>query len=269
MTRGCAARWRIALSFARLTMRRRFFVDQFDRDSAMLRGDAATHLTRVLRAEAGQQFELSDGTQLWLGEISQVERGSVKFSLIEQLQAQPARLHVDLLLAIVKFDRFEWAIEKATELGVSAIVPVAAARSEKGLIAAAAKRAARWQKILFESAQQSRRMGAPKLAGVVKSEAGFNGGGRADAIRILLSEEAAAPSLKDVLSEYSTYRLSDCAESTARISIAIGPEGGWTSGELELAKVAGFRAASLGAYILRTETAVAAALASINYALGG
>src|SRR5207245_2308146 len=144
-------------------MRRRFFVEQFDGDRAVMEGEAAHHLGRVLRAQAGQLYELSDGERVWLGRIESVQRDRVQFALVEELRAAPPIVDITLLLAVVKFDSFEWAIEKATELGVSTIVPLAAARSEKSLIAAAAKRAERWKKILLESSQQSRRFRIPVL----------------------------------------------------------------------------------------------------------
>ena len=139
-------------------MRRRFFVTGFQEGSAVLEGDAAHHLSRVLRVEPGQLFELSDGESLWLASTETVGREEIRFTLVSPLPVYKSVLHITVLLAIVKFDRWEWAIEKATELGVDEIVPLAAERSEHGLIAAAAKRAERWQRILMESAQQSRRL---------------------------------------------------------------------------------------------------------------
>src|SRR5579862_1887467 len=178
-------------------MRRRFFVEQFDGGTATLRGDTARHLSAVLRATPGQQYELSDGAQVWLGEIRETSRDSVKFSLVEQMPARESKLRVELLLAIVKFDRFEWAIEKATELGVSAIVPVAAARSEKGLLAATAKRAGRWKRILTESAQQARRLRIPVLGELAKPQDAFRAVNAH--IRLLLSERDDASAMRDLL----------------------------------------------------------------------
>jgi 16S rRNA (uracil1498-N3)-methyltransferase len=245
-------------------MRRRFFVEQFDGDSAMLRGETALHLSKVLRAEPGQLFELSDGAQLWLGKVQTAVRDSVKFSLVERLPVREPRLQVDLLLAIVKFDRFEWAIEKATELGVGAIVPIAAARSDKGLIMAAPKRADRWKKLLFESAQQSRRLAPPALVALTRFNEAIQPSVQGYDVSVLLSEDANAPSLQKVLSHAPT----PAAGAPLRVRVAIGPEGGWTAEEMERAEAAKFQPASLGTLILRTETAVAAALASVNYALG-
>ena len=238
-------------------MRRRFFVEQFESGHAQLRGEAAEHLGRVLRAQPGQQYELSDGREVWLAQIETASKSSIEFALVEQLPAQVARLHTTLLLSIVKFDRFEWCLEKATELGVAHIAPVAAERSEKGLIAAATKRSERWRKILLESAQQARRVAVPIL-GEPAAAAEACAAIAPAALRVLLSEQESAPSLRRVL-QGATAQMA---------ALAIGPEGGWTEREFSAFTAAGFHAASLGGNILRTETAVIAALAAVNYALG-
>src|SRR6201997_31586 len=156
-------------------MRRRFFVDKFDAQRAVMEGEAAHHLGRVLRAQPGQLYELSDGTSVWLGRIETVSRDSVEFSLVEEIPAYQPALKATLILSVVKFDAFEWALEKATELGVSRIVPLTAARSEKALLAAAVKRAERWNKLLLEASQQSRRVQLPILDSLAKPEAAFAG----------------------------------------------------------------------------------------------
>ena len=220
-----------------------------------MEGEAAHHLARVLRAQTGQLYELSDGERVWLGRIENVSRDRVQFALVEELPAVQPYLDITLLLAIVKFDAFEWAIEKATELGVSTIVPLAAARSEKALLVAAAKRAERWKKILLEASQQSRRVRVPVLNTLERSESAF--ASLKDGLRVMLSERTTALPLRKVL---------DGQRATKAI-LAIGPEGGWTDAEFAAAKASGFQEASLGRLILRTETAVIAALASLNYAL--
>src|ERR1700694_5065410 len=151
-------------------MRRRFFVERFENAAAVLYGEAAHHLGRVLRAQPGQLYELSDGEDVWLGRVETVGRETVNFALVEKLDAYRPKLEVTLLLSVVKFDAFEWALEKATELGVSRIVPIAAEVSEKGFLAAAQKRAQRWEKLLLEASQQSRRVRLPLLSEVMKPE---------------------------------------------------------------------------------------------------
>ena len=236
-------------------LRRRFFVDGFDSGRAVLAGEAAHHLGRVLRAEPGQLYELSDGTSVWLGKVEFASKDQIQFSLVEPLPVRTSSLDTTLLLAVVKFDAFEWALEKATELGVNRIVPLGAARSEKGLVTAAGKRAERWKKILFESSQQSRRVRLPVIEPVTPPREAF---AAADSdLKVLLSERADARSLRKILA----------GQSAGSVTLAIGPEGGWTDEELHAALKKGFEAASLGNLVLRTETAVTACLASVNFAL--
>jgi len=220
-----------------------------------MEGEAAHHLGRVLRAQTGQRYELSDGERVWLGEIASVGRDRVQFTLVEELPSHQPRLNVTLLLSVVKFEMFEWAIEKATELGVTTIVPLAAARSEKALFAAAPKRAERWKKILLEASQQSRRVRVPLLSEIQKPESAFASSN--EGVRVLLSERGEISPMRKVLE----------GQRTTKAYLAIGPEGGWTNSEFEAARRNGFQEASLGRLILRTETAVIAALASLNYAL--
>jgi 16S rRNA (uracil1498-N3)-methyltransferase len=242
-------------------MRRRFFIEQFEGTRATLRGAAAEHLGRVLRAEPGQLYELSDGRRVWLGRVESVgllKRGEnrIEFSLVEPIAAYESALRVELLIALVKFDRFEWCLEKATELGVQNIVPLVAARSDKALVGAAEKRHARWEKIVLESAQQSRRLRPPTVEPAVQADRAFAQAGAE--VKILLAERAEAPTMRNVLG----------AKPSNSVALAIGPEGGWTEAESVLAGAAGFSEASLGSLILRTETAVLAALAVVNFAMG-
>src|ERR1700730_10172135 len=220
-----------------------------------MQDDAAHHLGRVLRAQAGQLYELSNGDRVRLGRIEKVGRDRVEFALLEEVPAHQPSLQVTLLLAVVKFDMFEWAIEKATELGVATIVPLAAGRSEKALLSAAAKRAERWKKILLEASQQSRLVRVPVLAELAKPETVF--ASAKEVLRVMLSERPDAPTIRKVLE----------GQQQAKATLAVGPEGGWTDAELETARRGGFQEASLGHLILRTETAVVTALASLNYAL--
>ncbi len=249
-------------------MRRRFFVDSFDANSATLRGSTAEHLGRVLRAEPGQLYELSDGRTAWLARVDRValsKRGEnrIEFSLVEPLPAREPSLEIVLLISLVKFDRFEWCLEKATELGASEIIPLATARTDKPLIASAGKRLERWERILVESAQQARRLRPPSISAAVRPSDAF--ARSAAGCKILLSERREAPSLRSVLTSLDVNTAGNGPGGPPRsAAIAIGPEGGWTQEEIAAALAAGFAEASLGENILRTETAVLAALAIIQ-----
>ena len=239
-------------------------MQHFEAGAATLRGDAAHHLGRVLRAARGQLYELSDGESVWLARTERVGRDSVEFALVEPLPAQLSRLRITLLLSLVKFDRFEWALEKAVELGADEIVPLSAERSEKGLVSAAAKRAARWEKILLEAAQQARRLRIPALRNAAPPAKAFSTG--PDGIRLLLSERDGAAPMREAFGVNTDVGK---GKTELPIAVAVGPEGGWTDAEIAAGTAAGFAEVSLGANILRTETAVCAALAAVQYALEG
>jgi 16S rRNA (uracil1498-N3)-methyltransferase len=245
-------------------VRRRFFVDQFSNGGARLEGDAAHHLGRVLRAEPGQLYELSDGSAVFLARVEKVGREAVEFVTLEPIEAGQSALRATLLLAVVKFDRFEWALEKATELGVETIVPLAAERSEKALVAASAKRSERWRKILAESAQQARCLRVPVLDGAMRPAEAFRKAS-ASTVRILLSERANVPALGAVLEKETAPQAGGHADhGVAEVTFGVGPEGGWTEAEFSAATNAGFLEARLGDNILRTETAVVAGLAGLH-----
>ena len=132
-------------------------VESFGRDRTILTGEQAHHLARVLRAQPGQLYELSDGCEVWLGRVAGVSRDQIEFSLVEKLTQASAEPRLVLMAALIKFDRWEWLLEKGTELGVTEVVPLAATRTLKRLAQAVPKRSSRWQKILLNAAQARHR----------------------------------------------------------------------------------------------------------------
>jgi 16S rRNA (uracil1498-N3)-methyltransferase len=228
--------------------RRRWIADEFSGNQAALTGDHADHLVRVLRARVGQEFDIATGSTVRRGRIVTIEDGRVEFELGDEVPAV-AIPNITLLLAIFKFDRMEWAIEKCTELGVSRIVPVIARRTDAHLASAAAKRAERWRRIALQASEQSRRAAPPAITDAMKLAAATALPGL---LRIVLAESEKQTSLHDVL---------DSAEG--EILLAIGPEGGWAEDELQLFQEAGWTSASLGPTILRAETAAIAAVAVV------
>lgn len=235
--------------------RRRFFVPEIRRGSAELTGRDAEHLIRVLRAEPGQVHELSDNRDLYLAEIEVARKSLVSFRVLERLDTPVPSVQVSLLPALIKFERLEWLIEKATELGVSTIQLIEAERSEKGLARAAQHRVARWEKIALEASQQSRRAHLPRIEAPFRLEKSL----QLDAnIRLLLDEAPGAPPLLGCLPAERN--------ATDHVALLLGPEGGWTDRERELATGAGWIGCSLGAAVLRAETAGVASLAVIQAA---
>jgi 16S rRNA (uracil1498-N3)-methyltransferase len=231
--------------------RRRFFVDAVRGGVAELVGDSARHLTRVLRVEPGQRYEISDGRSAWLAEIAEAGGPRVVFRVIEPVETAELAVRITLCAALIKFDRLEWMIEKTTELGVDRIQPVEAARSEKGLLQASVKRAERWARIAREAAEQSRRLRAPEILPAAGLEACLAAGPDA---RYRL-EECDAPPLARLLAV--------APKGGDEVRLLVGPEGGWTEEERQAAARAGWLPASLGPRVLRAETAAIAAVAVV------
>jgi 16S rRNA (uracil1498-N3)-methyltransferase len=211
--------------------RRRWIADEVSGDQAALVGENADHLSRVLRARIGQDFDIATGESVRRGRITFVSDDRVEFELSEEVPGS-ALAEITLVLAIFKFDRMEWAIEKCTELGVSRIVPVIARRTDSHLAAASAKRVERWQRIARQASEQSRRSAPPEIA-----------------LRTLLRDIVKPQPANDGM------------------VLAVGPEGGWTEDELQSFQRAGWILASLGNTILRAETAAIAATAIVASAL--
>ena len=234
--------------------RRRFIADTWDRDrhTAGLTGDQAAHLARVLRAEPGEIYDLVAGGFLHRASVTAVAHDRVSFTLHEELEANPT-LPLHLLLAIFKFDHLEWAIEKATELGVARITPVLARRTEKHLAQAALKRAERWRRIALEAAKQSRRTSVPEIADPTPLKTALAAELAPD--RILLSELEQANPLQLAIQQAAA------SEQPPSLALAIGPEGGWTPEELQLFIDHAWQPVTLGPRILRAETAAIAAVA--------
>jgi 16S rRNA (uracil1498-N3)-methyltransferase len=236
-------------------MRRRFFVDQVRNGRAEISGDDAQHLTRVLRVEAGEKYEISDNRNVYLAEVETARKSVVIFQTLSKIESVAPPVHVTLCAAIFKFDHFEWMIEKATELGVARIVPVMATRTERGLDKAAQKRIERWRRIGVEASQQSRRAHLPEIDEATPWKETL--ATSADH-RYALDEDPEAKPLLDALPQTKT--------PADQVAMLVGPEGGWTDEERSEFAQAGWTPVSLGPSILRAETAGIAGIAVINAA---
>ncbi len=226
--------------------RRRWIADEVSGNRAALVGDHARHLAQVLRAQIGQEFEISVDGNVHLGRIVAISPDRVEFELGDAVAA-PAPLPITVAVSIFKFDRMEWTIEKCTELGVARIVPLIAARTEAHLASAAEKRVERWRRIAKQASEQSRRVSQPEIQ---------------DPIKFKNFLTSATKGLRIVLSEVEQeIALNDAIVPDESLTLAFGPEGGWKEQELAAFSSAGWKSASLGPTILRAETAVIAAVA--------
>jgi 16S rRNA (uracil1498-N3)-methyltransferase len=239
-----------------LVTRRRWIAEHWDEATATIAGAQAEHLARVLRAQPGMEADVVAGGRVFHAQVAAVTQNEVRFNLAGELEADPA-LPVTLVLAIYKFDRMEWAIEKATELGVAAVAPVVARRTEKHLAQAAEKRAERWRRIAHEAAQQARRSDVPLIHDPVSLAARVRAASRST--RIVLAEQERTTTLRHAIDE----SIEAANEEMPALEIAVGPEGGWAPAEEALFDANGWRAASLGPRIVRAETAAIAALAVV------
>jgi 16S rRNA (uracil1498-N3)-methyltransferase len=226
--------------------RRRWIADEVSGNRAVLTGEHARHLSQVLRAKVGQEFDVAVGGEVRQATISNIDRERVEFELGEVV-AQRTAFPITVAISIFKFDRMEWAIEKCTELGVAGIIPLLAGRTESHLVAAAAKRLDRWKRIAQVASEQSRRVTPPEISQPVNVKELLRA---SSGTRIVLSEIEGELTLKNAVTP-----------DTAPLTLAFGPEGGWKQEELDAFRVGGWTAASLGPTILRAETAAIAAVA--------
>jgi 16S rRNA (uracil1498-N3)-methyltransferase len=243
--------------------KRRWIADDWDDRSASLKGEQAAHLIRVLRAQTGMECDMVAGDRVWRAVISGVSGGAVRFTLVSEVEAEPA-LPVTLLLSVFKFDRMEWIIEKATELGAERFIPITARRSEKHLVQAASARVERWRRVAREAAKQSRRSDVPVVEDVVLLKPATRILAPQPGLSLLLAEQERTTTL------YAAMQgaLQQPTMERPAVNLAVGPEGGWTAEEEALFGAEGWQPVSLGPRILRAETAGITAMAVIAAMLG-
>jgi 16S rRNA (uracil1498-N3)-methyltransferase len=238
--------------------RRRWIADDWDEHTASLKGEQAAHLIRVLRAQAGMECDMVAGDRVWRAVISGVSGDAVRFTLLSEVKADPA-LPVTVLLSIFKFDRMEWIIEKATELGAERFIPMTARRSEKHLAQAAPARVERWRRLAREAAKQSRRSDVPVVEDVISLKSAVNIRPAHPGLSLLLAEQERSQTLHATLQA----ALQQPTMENPAVHFAVGPEGGWTAEEEALFQSGGWQSVSLGPRILRAETAGITAMAVI------
>src|SRR3984893_12178802 len=178
---------------------RRFIADSWTATTASLTGAQATHLARVLRAEPGQVYDIVSNGFLHRAEIISVSEQKVDFTTSCEISSDAA-LPLHLLLAVSKFDHMEWAIEKATDLGIARITPILARRTEKHLAQAALKRSERWRRIALEASKQPRRTTIPEISDPIALKPALEQ--ETTPTRILLSETEQTTTLIAALTDF-------------------------------------------------------------------
>ncbi len=244
----------------------RFFVDTewLTADQVELTGATARQLAKVLRARTGDRIELLDGEGWsYVVELTSVTSARVEGNVAEKRAASgEPRVAVTLYQALLKHDKFEFVLQKGTELGVSGFVPVVCERSvtRAGEARRVENRLDRWRRIVTEAAEQSGRARLPKVGPPLEFRAACE---LASGFTIIPWELERRSGLKTVLGEEK-----ESGRALASVAVFIGPEGGFTDEEVAYAHSHGARAVSLGERVLRAETAGIATVAAIMYELG-
>lgn len=224
-------------------------------DTLLLDRDIKKRLVRVMRMHPGDRLEVATPLQRWECELYQVLPDGIILKKLSDLPSHPqSRVRLILGQAIPKGDRFEWLIQKATELGVSEIHPLI---TERTIVRPdnSAKKVQRWNEIAAAAAEQSESdqpsmILPPQPLNIFLKQA-------PDGLKLLLHERQGATPLKQLLGNDSYYN--------SNITFIVGPEGGWAQEEAAAIEQAGFQKVHLGSRILRSETAGLVLAAIIQY----
>lgn len=237
--------------------------------SVELRGEAHRHLARVLRIVVGEPIGVFDGEGHEIAaRVTAVSRHAVTLALGPRRLLPAPAVHIELVQAVPRGERMDLIVQKTTELGVARIVPVHSLRSPaREGDEAGARRLARWKTIARESARQCGRADIPDLVAPVGLAEGAEAAGRTGGTRLVLWEDARGPSLPSALRAASG--TSGGRGDPGRLCLVVGPEGGFSAGEIGTLTELGFAPVSLGPRILRTETAAIVAVALAQAARGG
>jgi 16S rRNA (uracil1498-N3)-methyltransferase len=245
----------------------RFFVppELLAQESVRLTGALAHQIHNVLRMQPGQQVTLLDnsGWEYTVG-LTAVSSKEVQGQVVERsVKANEPRTKITLYQSVLKGSRFEWALQKGTELGVSEFVPVIASRCILQNLADAEAKFPRWQRVILEAAEQCGRAKFPALLPAVMFAAACERAGDGGSLALMPWEEETTFTLKWVLRPQGNG-----IARPFNISLLVGPEGGFTAEEASRAAGYGIRTVTLGPRILRAETAGMVAAAAIFYEMG-
>ena len=241
----------------------RFFLPQanIQEGRGVVHGQELTHLMKVLRLRAGDFVTVFDNTG-WeheaIIETLTSERGELKIVESHPSDREPS-IAINLAVGLTKGEKLDWVIEKATELGVTTIIPFSSNYTVPKLDGdKIQKRSERWRKIAVSAAKQCGRSRIPEVRSLCSFE-NFVRESWPETLKLIFWENEADGSLREMFEK--------CRE-TKSVLVAVGPEGGFTRGEVELANAQGFQSVHMGRRILRAETAAIAALAVVQFLWG-
>lgn len=243
---------------------RQFFLPagSLEKNSATITGENYKHLVKVLRLHKGDKILLADGSgKQCEAEIKEINSENVLVEILREKEKSPEPpVNVTLLQGLPKKDKMELIIQKGTELGMHALVPIECARATLKLDSKrAVSRKSRWQKIALEASKQCQRALIPEIGEICSLKEALNA--LAADLILFLWEDENTVTLKESLHNISTDKIKT-------VAVAIGPEGGWAPEEVQLAHEYNAEVVSLGPRILRTETAGIAVITMLLYQLG-
>lgn len=234
-------------------------------DSVTLASDEARHLRDVLRLKLGDEVYVFDGAgKEFHCAVEESRRDTAQLRVIAEVE--PARpespLALTLAVALLKGEKFDLVVQKATELGVSRVVPVVTKLADIRLRdeSDANKRVARWQRIALEAAKQSGRAVVPRIVEPVSFESLLKTSSGEPEMSCLMFSEREGQSLPEAMKQLPT--------KASRLTALVGSEGGWTNEELNAARQAGWGIITLGGRTLRAETAAIAVAVLLQHIAG-
>jgi 16S rRNA (uracil1498-N3)-methyltransferase len=252
----------------------RFFVppEVVSQAAVRITGGLVHQIHRVLRLSPGEQIVLLDNSGWeYRVDLRQVTEKAVTGEVVgRSVKANEPRTKITLYQSVLKGNRFEWALQKGTELGVSEFVPVIASRCILQNLADAEAKFPRWQRVILEAAEQSERAKFPALLPALMFNAACERAGAGRGLSLIPWEEETAFSLKWMLRPNGANGANGAfgGERPFSVSLFIGPEGGFTTEEISVAEDYGIRPVTLGPRIMRAETAAIVAAAAVFYELG-
>ncbi len=252
--------------------RRRFFAppDAFAPDAVTLAPEEARHLRDVLRLKEGDEVYVFDGEgREYHCAIKEIARGRAATALLEVRESVEAAslespLQLTLAAGLLKGEKFDLIVQKATELGAMRIVPVLTTRADVRLrdAADAARRRTRWQRVALEAAKQSGRARVPQVDGPITFEKLIVDSRSRDEVWRVMFAERMGGKLFEVVEGWRAKKTEQ------QMTALVGPEGGWTDEEIAQARDAGWSVVTLGGRTLRAETAAITVVALLQHLCG-
>ena len=236
----------------------RFFLppDSFTKSSINLPADTARQISRVLRLDIGDEIIVLDNKRYeYLCEIETLNKDSATAKIISQTKnLNEPRVNITMALSLTQRDKFEWMLQKCTELGAAAFIPVQTSRTLIQDMQKIHNKLPRWRKIVQEAAEQSARGLVPDIHDPITLQNLITTIDKKNTLPMIPWEDEEDKSIKDIFEQEKNALFEN-------ILILIGPEGGFSIEEVQKAENGGFRSITLGRRILRMETAAVAALA--------